>query len=253
MSSCSPTSRIGERSRKIAMRADRNGLLYVMDRTNGEVLSAAPFGYVNSNRGVDMKTGRLIPVEEKTPRQGVVVRDICPAAPGMKDWQPTSFSPRTGLLYIPHQNLCEDIEAMTTSYIAGTPFVGASVVYKAGPGRPSRSGHGLGSGRRQGGVGGEGDVPGVERHRRHGRRRRVLRDHGRLVQGRAREDRRAAMAVQVRLRASSASRSSTRGPTAASTWRCCRASAAGPGRSSATISTRAMRPPATDSAACSRT
>ena len=126
--------RLDDRIRKIAMRADRSGLLYVMDRTNGEVLSAAPFGYVNSNRGVDMNTGRLIPVEEKTPRQGVVVRDICPAAPGMKDWQPTSFSPRTGLLYIPHQNLCEDIEAMATSYIAGTPFVGASVVYKAGPG-----------------------------------------------------------------------------------------------------------------------
>jgi PQQ-dependent dehydrogenase (methanol/ethanol family) len=125
---------LGGRTRKIALRADRNGLLYVMDRSTGEVLSAAPFGYVNSNRGVDLKTGRLIPVEEKTPHQGVVVRDICPAAPGMKDWQPTSFSPRTGLLYIPHQNLCEDVEAMATSYIAGTPFVGASVVYKAGPG-----------------------------------------------------------------------------------------------------------------------
>jgi PQQ-dependent dehydrogenase (methanol/ethanol family) len=126
--------KLGDRIRKIAMRADRNGLLYVMDRTSGEVLSAAPFGYVNSNRGVDMKTGRLIPVEEKTPHQGLVVRDVCPAAPGMKDWQPTSFSPRTGLLYIPHQNLCEDVEAMATSYIAGTPYVGASVVYKAGPG-----------------------------------------------------------------------------------------------------------------------
>jgi PQQ-dependent dehydrogenase (methanol/ethanol family) len=126
--------KLGDRIRKIAMRADRNGLLYVLDRTNGEVLSAAPFGYVNSNRGIDMKTGRLIPVTEKEPRLGVVIRDICPAAPGMKDWQPTSFSPRTGLLYIPHQNLCEDIEAMTTSYIAGTPFVGASVVYKPGPG-----------------------------------------------------------------------------------------------------------------------
>lgn len=121
-------------TRKIALRADRNGLLYALDRGTGEVLSAAPFGYVNSNRGVDMKTGRLIPVKEKEPRQGVVVRDICPAAPGMKDWQPSSFSPRTGFLYIPHQNLCQDVEAMTASYIAGTPFVGASVVYKAGPG-----------------------------------------------------------------------------------------------------------------------
>ena len=125
---------INGQSRKVAMRADRNGLLYVIDRTTGEVLSAAPFGYVNSNRGVDLKTGRLIPVEEKAVKQGVVVRDICPSAPGMKDWQPTSFSPRTGLLYVPHQNLCMDEEGMAASYIAGTPYVGASVVYKAGPG-----------------------------------------------------------------------------------------------------------------------
>src|SRR5205814_1795947 len=87
--------KIGDRVRKIAMRADRNGLLYAIDRASGEVLSATPFGFVNSNRGIDMKTGRLIPVEEKSVKQGVVVRDICPAAPGMKDWQPTSFSPRT--------------------------------------------------------------------------------------------------------------------------------------------------------------
>jgi lanthanide-dependent methanol dehydrogenase len=121
-------------TRKVAMRADRNGLLYVIDRVTGEVLSATPFGFVNSNKGVDMATGRLIPVEDKKVKQGIVVRDICPAAPGMKDWQPMSFSPETGLLYIPHQNLCQDIEGMATSYIAGTPYVGASVVYKAGPG-----------------------------------------------------------------------------------------------------------------------
>ena len=53
----------------------------------------------------------------------------------MKDWQPTSFSPQTGLLYIPHQNLCEDVEGMATSYIAGTPFVGASVDLQGRPGR----------------------------------------------------------------------------------------------------------------------
>jgi PQQ-dependent dehydrogenase (methanol/ethanol family) len=125
---------MGGTTRKVMFRADRNGLLYVLDRTTGEVLSAAPFGYVNSNKGVDLKTGRLIPVEEKAVKQGVVVRDICPSAPGMKDWQPMSFSPRTGLLYIPHQNLCMDEEGMAASYIAGTPYVGASVVYKAGPG-----------------------------------------------------------------------------------------------------------------------
>jgi len=125
---------INGQSRKVAMHPDRNGLLYVIDRSSGEVLSAAPFGFVNSNRGIDMKTGRLIAVDEKKPTQGVVTRDICPSAPGMKDWQPSSFSPRTGLLYIPHQNLCEDLEPTPASYIAGTPYVGASVIYKAGPG-----------------------------------------------------------------------------------------------------------------------
>src|SRR5204862_929165 len=56
--------------RKIAMRAHRNGLLYAIDLQDCEVLSAASFGYDNSNRGIDMKTGRLIPVAEKEPKQG---------------------------------------------------------------------------------------------------------------------------------------------------------------------------------------
>ena len=57
--------------------------------------------------GVDLKTGApdLRPDEEAA-ASGKVVRDICPASPGAKDWQPSAYSPRTGLLYIPHQNLC---------------------------------------------------------------------------------------------------------------------------------------------------
>jgi glucose dehydrogenase len=63
-----------------------------------------------------------------------VIRDICPVAPGGKDWQPSAYSPRTGLLYIPHQNLCQDEEAVPANYIAGTPYVGANVMMYAGPG-----------------------------------------------------------------------------------------------------------------------
>jgi glucose dehydrogenase len=62
------------------------------------------------------------------------VRDGCPASPGAKDWQPTAFSPRTGLVYIPHQNLCQDVEALEANYIAGTPFVGMNVKMQPGPG-----------------------------------------------------------------------------------------------------------------------
>jgi len=63
-----------------------------------------------------------------------VVRDICPAAPGAKDWQPSAYSPRTGLLYIPHQNLCMDEEGLEVNYIAGTPYVGMNVKMFAGVG-----------------------------------------------------------------------------------------------------------------------
>ena len=121
-------------TRKVLLRPERNGFFYVMDRTSGEVLSATPYVHITSAHGVDLKSGRLIPVKEKEPHQGVVVRDICPAAPGAKDWSPSSFSPRTGLIYLPHNNLCMDFEGVEVSYIAGTPYVGANVVYKAGPG-----------------------------------------------------------------------------------------------------------------------
>lgn len=126
--------RMNGSTRKVLVRPERNGYIYVMDRASGEVLSATPFVHITSSKGVDLKTGRLIPVKEKEPRENIVVRDICPAAPGAKDWNPSSFSPKTGLLYLGHNNLCMDFQSMEVSYIAGTPYLGANVVYKAGPG-----------------------------------------------------------------------------------------------------------------------
>jgi lanthanide-dependent methanol dehydrogenase len=125
---------IGGQTRKVLVRPERNGYIYVLDRATGEVLSADPYGFITTSKGVDLKTGRLIEVPEKAPRTGKVIREICPAAPGTKDWQPSSYSPRTGLLYIPHQNLCQDLEATEANYIAGTPYVGALVKMYAGPG-----------------------------------------------------------------------------------------------------------------------
>ena len=120
--------------RKLLLHAERNGYVYVLDRTTGEVLSAEPFHHITSYKGVDLRTGRLQVVPEKEPKTGMVVRMICPAAPGAKDWQPMAWSPRTKLLYIPHQNLCMDFEATEANYIAGTPYIGATVKYYAGPG-----------------------------------------------------------------------------------------------------------------------
>ncbi|NUP70055.1 MAG: methanol/ethanol family PQQ-dependent dehydrogenase [Gemmatimonadaceae bacterium] len=121
-------------TRHVLIHPDRNGYVYMMDRATGEVLSAEPFVHITTTHGVDLANGMLRYEPSKHGRVGEVVRDICPASPGGKDWQPSSFSPRTGLVYLPHQNLCQDSEGLEANYIAGTPYVGMNVVMTAGPG-----------------------------------------------------------------------------------------------------------------------
>jgi PQQ-dependent dehydrogenase (methanol/ethanol family) len=125
---------IGGRTRKVLVRPERNGYMYVLDRITGEVLSADPFAHITSTLGIDLKSGRPRENPRKKPALGIVTREICPAAPGAKDWQPSAYSPRTGLLYVPANNLCMDHEGLEANYIEGTPFVGASVRMYAGPG-----------------------------------------------------------------------------------------------------------------------
>jgi PQQ-dependent dehydrogenase (methanol/ethanol family) len=125
---------VGAQMRKVIARPERNGYLYLLDRASGQVLSAETFSYVNSSHGVNLETGRLMVADDKIPQMGKVVRDICPTASGAKDWNPSAFSPRTGLLYVPHQNLCMDWQNLEANYISGTPYVGADVRMKPGPG-----------------------------------------------------------------------------------------------------------------------
>src|SRR5436190_2278 len=126
---------IGGRSRNVLLHPDRNGYLYALDRATGEVLSTDAFVPITTSLGVDPESGALRYNPQKTPEVGKVTRDICPASPGAKDWQPSAWSPRTKLLYVPHQALCQDEVVSETSYIAGTPYVGADVKMKPAPGR----------------------------------------------------------------------------------------------------------------------
>jgi len=119
--------------RKLLIHPERNGYVYVLDRVTGQVLAAKPFVRVTSSKGVDLTTGRLVPNDVKKPETGKTVRDVAPASPGAKDWQPSAYSPRTGLLYLPHQTLSMDYEGTEANYIAGTPYVGANVKIYADP------------------------------------------------------------------------------------------------------------------------
>ena len=86
--------------RKVIMQAPKNGFFYVLDRTSGELLSAEPFARVNWASHIDMDTGR--PVEAPGYRyHGKELFELWPGVSGAHSWQPQSYSPGTGLVYIP--------------------------------------------------------------------------------------------------------------------------------------------------------
>jgi quinohemoprotein ethanol dehydrogenase len=90
---------IGGRKRKIIMQAPKNGFFYVLDRQTGELLSADKYGPATWASHVDMKTGRPVFTEQSDfSKQD---RLLYPNPNGDHDWQPISYSPETGLVYIP--------------------------------------------------------------------------------------------------------------------------------------------------------
>ena len=90
--------------RSVIMQAPKNGFFYVLDRKTGELLSAEKFGRVTWATHVDMDTGR--PVESKFANyQENGGSFIWPSPYGAHNWQPMSFSTKTGLMYIPVQSI----------------------------------------------------------------------------------------------------------------------------------------------------
>jgi alcohol dehydrogenase (cytochrome c) len=123
------------RQRKLLIHPGRTGFVYVLDRTTGELLSAEKFeASTNWASGYDLKTGAVHVDPKKETHFGVVTSGICPSSTGAKDFIPSAFSPRTGLLYIPAHNTCMDYEGIEANYIAGTPYLGADVKMYPGPG-----------------------------------------------------------------------------------------------------------------------
>ncbi len=88
------------RQRRVLMQAPKNGFFYVIDRVSGELISAEPHARVTWATHVDPETGR--PVEAPGYRyHGRGLFELWPSVTGAHSWLPQSFSPRTGLVYIP--------------------------------------------------------------------------------------------------------------------------------------------------------
>jgi PQQ-dependent dehydrogenase (methanol/ethanol family) len=122
------------RVRHLLIHPGRTGFVFVLDRETGEVLSAEKFEPVTWANGFNLKTGLADINQDKQTHFGVYAKGICPSSTGGKEFVPSAFSPRTGLLYIPAHNTCMDYEGTAVNYIAGTPYLGASVRMYPGPG-----------------------------------------------------------------------------------------------------------------------
>lgn len=92
------------RQRKVIMQAPKNGFFYVLDRSTGELISAEAYNTVTWASHIDHETGRPVETtgsryeEESTPLQ-------FPGPIGAHNWHPMSYSPETGLVYIPAQDV----------------------------------------------------------------------------------------------------------------------------------------------------
>ena len=85
--------------RKVAMQAPKNGFFYVVDRSNGKLISADEYAPQNWAERIDLVTGR--PVEKPEARYENATYLGWPGGIGAHAWHPMSYSPKTGLVYIP--------------------------------------------------------------------------------------------------------------------------------------------------------
>jgi alcohol dehydrogenase (cytochrome c) len=127
--------KIGGAQTPVMMQANRNGFFYVLNRETGKLISAEKFVPTNWATKIDMQTG--VPVEDPAKRPGPdhEAKNICPNLIGGKNWQPMSFSPKTGLVYIPSNNVCNDMsEAKEIEYRKGVFYLGKEFTALPGPG-----------------------------------------------------------------------------------------------------------------------
>jgi PQQ-dependent dehydrogenase (methanol/ethanol family) len=123
---------------KALVHFDRNGFGYTLDRTSGALLVAEKFDpAVNWATHVDMKTGRpQVVAKYSTAKNGpeVDTKGVCPAALGSKDEQPASFNEKNGRFYVPTNHVCMNYEPFKVDYVAGQPYVGATLSMFPAPG-----------------------------------------------------------------------------------------------------------------------
>ena len=118
----------------VYMKADRNGFFYVVNRDTGKLISAEKYVPANWATSVDLTTTRPVEVSSKRPTADHPAKDVCPNLIGGKNWQPMSYNPDTGLVYIPSNNVCMDWKVSSVKYRRGVFYLGGEFPPVPGPG-----------------------------------------------------------------------------------------------------------------------
>ncbi len=112
---------VAGKPRKALITANRNAFYYVLDRVTGEFLHAAPYAKQTWARGIDPKgRPRVIEGTEPTPEGNLVY----PSLQGSTNWPSPSYSPQTGLFYVPVREMGSYYYKTDVEYEAGQPFTG---------------------------------------------------------------------------------------------------------------------------------
>jgi len=107
--------------RKLLMQANRNGFFYVLDRTDGKFLRAAPFvEKLNWATGIDA-SGRPLLSGKVPTKEGTY---ICPGINGATNWFSPSYNPNTGLFYVMALENCNDYFVKPKPFTQGETFYG---------------------------------------------------------------------------------------------------------------------------------
>jgi alcohol dehydrogenase (cytochrome c) len=115
-------ARYGGRQRKLLLQGNRNGFFYVLDRTNGEFLDAAPFVHSLTWASSIDKSGRpvMLPGSEPT----AAGARACPSMDGATNWMSTAFNPGTGLFYLMALEKCNVFSKSSAVWKAGESYYG---------------------------------------------------------------------------------------------------------------------------------
>lgn len=122
------------KKRKLLTHPDRNGIVYTLDRENGDLINAFKIDdTVNWVKKVDLKTGLPVRDPEYSTHMDHQATGICPSAMGYHNQGIESYDPNKQLFFMGVNHICMDWEPFMLPYRAGQFFVGATLNMYPGP------------------------------------------------------------------------------------------------------------------------